>query len=111
MLHRIQVRLALLLLVFIATSAPGGAQERVKIAYSSADASNAVWFTALDGGIYRKYGLDVELIFIQSSTMSVSTRGLGRYSSGEQLGRRGGERGRRRRQFGDDRLLHQHAAL
>ena len=73
MLHLIQVRLALLLLVFIATSAPGGAQERVKIAYSSADASNTVWFTALDGGMYRKYGLDVELIFIQSSTMSVST--------------------------------------
>lgn len=48
-------------------------QERLKIAYSSADASNVVWFTALDGGIYRKHGLDVELIFIQSSTMSVST--------------------------------------
>ena len=73
MLHRIQVRLVLLLLIFIATSAPGGAQERVKIAYSSADASNTVWFTALDTGMYRKYGLDVELIFIQSSTMSVST--------------------------------------
>ena len=49
------------------------AEERLKIAYSSADASNAVWFIALDGGMYRKYGLDVELIFIQSSTMSVST--------------------------------------
>src|SRR5262245_62254071 len=49
------------------------AQERVKIAYSSADASNTVWFTALDAGLYRKHGLDVELIFIQSSTMSVST--------------------------------------
>ena len=54
---------------------PAGAraQERLKIAYSSADASNTVWFTALDSGMYRKYGLDVELIFIQSSTMSVST--------------------------------------
>ena len=51
----------------------GLAQERVKIAYSSADASNVVWFTALDSGLYRKHGLDVELIFIQSSTMSVST--------------------------------------
>src|SRR6266550_715354 len=49
------------------------AQERLKIAYSSADASNTVWFTAVDAGMYRKYGLDVELIFIQSSTMSVST--------------------------------------
>ena len=49
------------------------AQERIKIAYSSADASNTVWFTALDAGLYRKHGLDAELIFIQSSTMSVST--------------------------------------
>src|SRR3989442_359316 len=54
-------------------SGRGFGQERVKIAYSSADASNTVWFTALDAGLYRKYGLDAELIFIQSSTMSVST--------------------------------------
>src|ERR1044072_2369747 len=54
---------------------PGGAQaqERLKIAYSSADASNTVWFTALDARLYKKYGLDVELIFIQSSPMSLST--------------------------------------
>ena len=38
-----------------------------------------VWFTALDAGLYRKHGLDVELVFIQSSTMSVSV-GLRRYS-------------------------------
>ncbi len=50
-----------------------GAQERIKIAYSSADASNTVWFTALDSGLYRKHGLDVELVFIQSSTTSVSS--------------------------------------
>ena len=52
---------------------PAYAQERMKIAYSSADASNAVWFLALDAGLYRKYGLDVELVFIQSSTTSVSS--------------------------------------
>lgn len=73
MVNRISVGLSLLVLSSIGSYAPGAAQERVKIAYSSADASNVVWFTALDGGIYRKHGLDVELIFIQSSTMSVST--------------------------------------
>ncbi len=73
MVNRISVGLSLLVLSSIGSYAPGAAQERVKIAYSSADASNVVWFTALDGGMYRKYGLDVELIFIQSSTMSVST--------------------------------------
>jgi NitT/TauT family transport system substrate-binding protein len=64
---------ALLILSGILCCHRASAQERVKIAYSSADASNTVWFTALDSGLYRKYGLDVELIFIQSSTMSVST--------------------------------------
>jgi NitT/TauT family transport system substrate-binding protein len=68
-------RLAAFLAVFVifAYRADLSAQEKLKIAYSSADASNAVWFTALDAGMYRKHGLDVELIFIQSSTMSVST--------------------------------------
>jgi NitT/TauT family transport system substrate-binding protein len=66
-------KMLLLVLFLIALHTSSAAQERVKIAYSSADASNVVWFTALDTGIYRKHGLDVELIFIQSSTMSVST--------------------------------------
>jgi NitT/TauT family transport system substrate-binding protein len=63
--------LATLLILSFPHFAP--AQERVKIAYSSADASNAVWYIALDSGLYKKHGLDVELVFIQSSTMSVST--------------------------------------
>src|SRR4051812_24111210 len=54
---------------------PGGgaAQERIKISYSSADATNVVWFTALDAGFYKKYGIDAELIFIPSSTTSVAS--------------------------------------
>ena len=59
--------------LFVILAAQSFGQERVKIAYSSADASNVVWFTALGRRLYRKQGLDVELIFIQSSTMSVST--------------------------------------
>lgn len=68
---RLAVILAACAILAYRTDLP--AQERLKIAYSSADASNVVWFAALDGGMYRKHGLDVELIFIQSSTMSVST--------------------------------------
>ena len=52
---------------------PTYAQERIKIAYSSADASNAIWYLALDAGLYRKHGLEVELVFIQCSTTSVSS--------------------------------------
>ena len=73
MVNRISVGLSLLVLSSIGSYAPGAAQERVKIAYSSADASNAIWYLALDSGLYRKHRLDVELVFIQSSTMSVST--------------------------------------
>jgi NitT/TauT family transport system substrate-binding protein len=57
--------------LFLAVS--GIAQERVKIAYSSADASNFVWYAAVDTGFYKKNGLDVELIFIPSSTTAVSS--------------------------------------
>jgi hypothetical protein len=35
---------------------PANAQERVKIAYSSADASNFVWYAAVDTGLYKKTG-------------------------------------------------------
>jgi NitT/TauT family transport system substrate-binding protein len=75
MANRSCIRLAAVFAVsaMFAYRADLSAQEKLKIAYSSADASNAVWFTALDAGLYRKHGLDVELIFIQSSTMSVST--------------------------------------
>ena len=51
----------------------GRAQERIKIAYSSPDATNFTWFAAVDAGFYRKNGLEVELIFIQSSTAAVSS--------------------------------------
>jgi NitT/TauT family transport system substrate-binding protein len=64
---------ALLVVIAISAASVGGAQEHVKIAYSSADASNAIWYIALDAGLYKKHGLDVELVFIQSSTTSVSS--------------------------------------
>ena len=43
MVNRISVGVSLLVLLSIGSYAPGAAQERVKIAYSSADASNVVW--------------------------------------------------------------------
>ena len=51
----------------------GISQERVKIAYSSADASNFVWYAAVDTGLYKKNGLEVDLVFIPTSTTSVSS--------------------------------------
>jgi len=51
----------------------GNSQDRVKLAYSSADASNFVWYAALDTGLYKKNGLEVDLVFIPTSTTSVSS--------------------------------------
>ena len=51
----------------------GGAQERMKVAYSSIDTSNAAWYTAQEAGFFKKNGLDVELIYIPSTTTAVSS--------------------------------------
>jgi len=50
-----------------------GAQERIKLDYSSVDASNAVWYTAQEVGLFKKHGLDSELIYIPSTTTAVSS--------------------------------------
>src|SRR5918992_1732236 len=73
MSHRFWLGIVPCIFSLLVLPGPGISQERVKIAYSSADASNTVWFTAFDVGLYRKHGLDVELVFIQSSTTSVSS--------------------------------------
>jgi NitT/TauT family transport system substrate-binding protein len=49
------------------------AQERFKIAYSSIDASNGTWYTAHEAGFFKKHGLDVDLIYIPSTTTAVSS--------------------------------------
>lgn len=49
------------------------AQEKIRISYSSVDTSNAIWYVARDTGLYKKNGLDVDLIFIPSTTTSVAS--------------------------------------
>src|SRR5262245_49527403 len=49
------------------------AQEKVRLSHSALETSNSVWFLAQDKGFYKKYGLDVDLLFIQSTTTSVSS--------------------------------------
>ena len=40
--------------------APGEAQEKIRIAYSSTDTLNSIWTVADDAGFYKKHGLDAE---------------------------------------------------
>ncbi len=49
------------------------AQEKVRLSHSALETSNAVWFLAHDKGLYKKYGLDAELLFIASTTTSVTS--------------------------------------
>ena len=42
------------------------------LAFSSADSPNANWYIAKEKQLYKKYGLDVELIYIPSSTTTVA---------------------------------------
>ncbi|MSP39649.1 MAG: ABC transporter substrate-binding protein [Deltaproteobacteria bacterium] len=63
-----------------------GAQERLRLVYSSADGTNFVWYAALDGGFYKKHGLDVDLIFVPSSTTAVSSMIAGDIQIGNNSG-------------------------
>jgi NitT/TauT family transport system substrate-binding protein len=49
------------------------AQEKIRLSHSALESSNAVWYLAQDRGLYKKYGLDADLIFIPSTTTSVSS--------------------------------------
>jgi NitT/TauT family transport system substrate-binding protein len=51
----------------------GLSQERVRLSHSALESSNAVWYVAQDRGFYKKNGLDVDLLFIPSTTTSVSS--------------------------------------
>src|SRR5262249_61710491 len=49
------------------------AQEKIRLAHSALESSNAVWYLAQDRGFYKKNGLDADLIFIPSTTTSVTS--------------------------------------
>jgi NitT/TauT family transport system substrate-binding protein len=49
------------------------AQDKVRLSHSALETSNAVWFIAQELGFYKKYGLDSELLFIPSTTTSLTS--------------------------------------
>ena len=62
----------MLLVCFILPAGVLG-QEKVRLAHSALESSNGVWYLAQDRGFYKKHGLDAELLFIPSTTTSVSS--------------------------------------
>ena len=62
-----------ILLSFVAVSSGGAqAQEKIEIAYSSTDTLNQIWTIAQDTGFYKKNGLDVDLVYIGSTTVGIA---------------------------------------
>jgi NitT/TauT family transport system substrate-binding protein len=48
-------------------------QQKIRLSHSALESSNAVWYLAQERGFYKKTGLDVDLLFIPSTTTSVSS--------------------------------------
>jgi NitT/TauT family transport system substrate-binding protein len=62
----------LLILQCLPTSA-GWAQGKLRLSHSALESSNAVWYVAQARGFYKKNALEAELLFIPSTTTSVSS--------------------------------------
>lgn len=63
----------LLFLLYGLFLADAGSQEKVRLSHSALESNNAVWYLAQERGLYKKNGLDADLIFIPSTTTSVSS--------------------------------------
>ncbi len=63
----------LLLLSYPLFSWAAWGQEKIRLSHSALESSNSVWYLAQDRGFYKKTGLDVDLLFIPSTTTSVSS--------------------------------------
>ena len=56
----------------ISAAAGAQAQDKIKIAYSSTDTLNQIWTIPQEIGLYKKNGLDVEFVYIGSTTVGIS---------------------------------------
>ena len=86
MIARLLIVSALTVLIIAADNPTVPAQDKIKVVYSSADATNFVWYAAQDAGFYKKHGLEVELIFVPSSTTAVSSMIAGDIQIGNNSG-------------------------
>ena len=64
----------ILLTGLVSSPVVGKAADKVTLAYvSDSPASSAAYWVANDAGLFKKYGLDVDMIFINGSTRSVQS--------------------------------------
>lgn len=60
------------ILLITAWSPNAESQEKIRLSYSSTDTINQVWTIAQEAGFYKKYGLDVDLVYIGSTTIGIA---------------------------------------
>ena len=63
---------SILFFLIVILSGYARAQDKIKIAYSSTDTLNQIWTIAQDAGFFKKNGLDVELVYIGSTTVGIA---------------------------------------
>jgi NitT/TauT family transport system substrate-binding protein len=60
------------ILLVAAWSPNAESQEKIRLSYSSTDTINQVWTIAQEAGFYKKHGLDVDLVYIGSTTIGIA---------------------------------------
>ena len=51
---------------------PARAQERLSVSYAALGGANSIWNIAKDAGFYKKHGLNVDVVYIASTTLSAA---------------------------------------
>ena len=112
-MDRIQLRGSLILLACLALDLgwQSADAQQISLAFSSVDSPNANWYIAKERQLYKKYGLDADLVFIPSSTTTISAVVAGSVSVGNISGGATANAAVGRRRRGSGRLLHQYLAL
>ena len=72
--------------VFFVVTSDFPAQEKLTVSYSSVDAPSANWYIAQEKDLYKKYGLDVDSIFIPASSTNVAVLVAGQLKFGNGTG-------------------------
>jgi ABC-type nitrate/sulfonate/bicarbonate transport system substrate-binding protein len=78
---RFQFTGVMLLIINSVLTSSGWAQGKLRLSHSALESSNAVWYVAQERGFYKKNSLEAELLFIPSTTTSVSSLLAGDYRS------------------------------
>jgi NitT/TauT family transport system substrate-binding protein len=61
-----------LFILLVSLSTEAQSQEKIRVSYSSTDTINQIWTIAQEAGFYKKHGLDVDLVYIGSTTIGIA---------------------------------------